>query len=287
VTARRNVTHGLTLLSSYTWSKTMGYSGGYNGTVDPFNSKLNYGLMSYSLPQMFNISYIYQLPNTAAKYFSGSKVAGGFLDGWQLSGITNYQSGAPQPYSSGTTMNWGTMNCYEGGVLNAGLCSNYNASGVGWYGTPDRTLYPQLLFNPQKGASRKGVGSQWFNPLAITLPPVGQLGTTEEPQFLGPGSNNYDMTLFKSFKLGEQRRLEFRIAAFDIFNRAQLDTPAQDSVPNPSINFMLPAGATSFTQGTASTVTNASPTCSGGNTVGCIMSKHGHREMELALKFYF
>jgi hypothetical protein len=286
-TVRRNVTHGLTLLSSYTYSKTMGYSGGYNGTVDPFNSKLNYGLMSYSLPQIFNVSYIYQMPNAAAKYFSGSKVAGGFLDGWQLSGITNYQSGAPQPYVGGSAAT-GTINCYEGGVQNAGLCSNFNANGTGWYGTPDRALSPQLLFNPQKGASHKGVGYQWFNPASVSLPAVGQLGTTELPQFLGPASNNWDMTLFKSFKLDEHgRRLEFRIAAFDIFNRAQLDTPAQDAVANPNINWMLPAGATSFTQGSASPVLNSSPNCSGGNTVGCILDKHGHREMELALKFYF
>jgi len=286
-TVRRNVTHGLTLLSSYTYSKTMGYSGGYNGTVDPFNSKLNYGLMSYSLPQIFNVSYIYQMPNAAAKYFSGSKVAGGFLDGWQLSGITNYQSGAPQQYVGGSAAT-GTINCYEGGVQNAGLCSNFNANGTGWYGTPDRALSPQLLFNPQKGASHKGVGYQWFNPASVSLPAVGQLGTTELPQFLGPASNNWDMTLFKSFKLDEHgRRLEFRIAAFDIFNRAQLDTPAQDAVANPNINWMLPAGATSFTQGTASPVLNSNPNCSGGNTVGCILDKHGHREMELALKFYF
>jgi hypothetical protein len=96
------------------------------------------------------------------------------------------------------------------------------------------------------------------------------------------------MTLFKSFKLpGEQRRLEFRFAAFDMFNRAQLDTPAQDAVANPNINWELPANATSFSQGSASSVLNASTTCSGGNTVGCIMSKHGHREMELAIKLYF
>jgi hypothetical protein len=281
-TVRRNVTHGLTLLTSYTYSKTMGYSGGYNGTVDPFDSKLNYGLMSYSLPQMLNVSYIYQMPNAGAKYFSGSKVAGGFLDGWQVSGITNFQSGAPQSLSG-----IGTFNCYEGGVQNAGLCSNFNGNGVGWYGTPDRTLVTQLVMNPQKGANFHGVGSQWFNPAAITIPPVGQLGTTEEPQFLGPGSNNWDMTLFKTFKIAEHQRLELRIAAFDIFNRAQLDTPSQDSVPNPNINWELPAGATNFTQGTASAITNASATCSGGNTVGCIMNKHGHREMEVALKFYF
>ncbi len=291
-TARRNVTHGLTLLTSYTFSKTLGYSGGYNGTVDPFNSKLSYGLMSYSLPQIFNVSYIYQLPNLGAKYFSGdkmgNKVAGGFLNGWQLSGITNYQSGAPLAFIGGSS-NLGTITCYEGGVSGAGLCGDVTFDGNTWYGTDDRTLYARMMFNPQKNNTNwHGVGTQWFNPGAVTLPQIGQLGTTEMPQILGPGSNNYNMTLFKSFKLpGEQRRLEFRVAAFDIFNRSQLDTPAFDGVANPNLNFNLPAGATTVSQGTVSSVTNASPTCSSGDTVGCIMSKHGHREMEMALKLYF
>ena len=291
VTVRRNVAHGLTLLTSYTWSKTLGYSSAFNGVVDPFNSKLNYGLMQYSLPQILNLSYIYQLPNAGTKYFSGNKVAGGILNGWQLSGITTFQSGTPQTYIGGSGVT-GTINCYEANaqgqpVQNAGLCGDFDATGVGWYGTPDRSLYPTILFNPQKGVNFHGVGSQWFNPASITLPAINQLGTTEVPQFLGPGSNNWDMTLFKNFKLGEQRSLQFRIAAFDIFNRAQLDSPAQDGVANPNLNFMLPANATSFSQGTVSPVTNASPTCSGGNTVGCILSKHGHREMEMALKLYF
>jgi len=289
VTARRNVTQGLTLLASYTWSKTLGYSGAFNGVVDPFNSKLNYGLQSYSLPQILNISYIYQMPNLGNRYFSGNKFAGGVLDGWQLSGITNFQSGAPQTAIGGSGAGtFGTFNCSIGGVVTtSGLCANFNGGGVGWYGTPDRTLYPTILFNPQKGVNFKGVGSQWFNPASVTLPQIGQLGTTEVPQFLGPGSNNFDMTLFKTFKIDEQRRLEFRIAAFDIFNRAQLDTPGEDSVANPNFTWQLPTGATSMSQGVASPVLNASPACTGGNTVGCILNKHGHREMELALKFYF
>ena len=100
VTVRRNVTHGLTLLSSYTWSKTMGYSGGYNGAVDPFNSKLNYGLTSYSLPQILNVSYIYQLPDAGTKYFSGNKFAGG--DSGSLATLRHHQL----PKRSSTDLHW-------------------------------------------------------------------------------------------------------------------------------------------------------------------------------------
>ena len=76
VTARRNVTQGLTLLASYTWSKTLGYSTAFNGHIDPFNSRLDYGLLGYDRPQNLSLSYIYQLPSLGAKYFRGNRVAG-------------------------------------------------------------------------------------------------------------------------------------------------------------------------------------------------------------------
>ncbi len=280
VTARRNVTHGLTLLSSYTFSKTLGYAGGYNGTVDPFNSRLNYGLQTYDRPQMFNISYIYQLQNAAAKYFHGNKFAGGVLDGWQLSGITNYQSGSPLSIGYGSP----GLTCSGNATLCGG--SYWQGPNTSWYGTDARTLNPLLLSNPQKGNSYKGVGTNWLNPSAVTVPQVGQPGTYEMPQMLGPGSNNYDMTLFKSFKLDEKgRRLEFRVAAFDIFNRAQPDNP----ITGANIVWNVPSTATALSQGTPSVVSNvaASGQACGSTDFGCIADKHGHREMEFALKLYF
>jgi hypothetical protein len=285
-TARRNVTHGLTLLANYTWSKTLGYAGAYNTGIDPFNSRLNYGLMSWDRPETFNISYIYQLPNLGVKYLKGNRVAGGILDNWQLSGTTKYQSGQPLIYSLGT------FSCSPSGKTGNPLCgtnpdgssnSYWTGDNRTWYGTPDRSVAPLILFNPQKGANFSGhINSTWLNQAAVTYPQFNTMGTYEQPQFLGPASNNYDMTLFKSFKITENRRLEFRVAAFDIFNRAQLDNPQTSAM----FTWVLPATATSYSQGSP-TLTNASPTCSGGNTLGCITDKHGHREMEFAIKLYF
>jgi hypothetical protein len=288
VSARRNVTHGLTLLASYTYSKTLGYSAAFNGTVDPFNSRLNYSLTPYDRPQLFNISYIYQLPNAGAKYFSGNKFAGGVLDGWQLSGITNFQSGAPQTLSFSSS-NPSCSQAVTSAGTNTGLCggSTFDAgyNGSMWYGTDARTMVPLILSNPQTGAGYKGVGSTWLNPASITLPQINHLGTYEVPQFLGPGANNYDMTLFKSFKITENRRLEFRWAVFDIQNRAQPDNPYNQA----SFVWNLPATATDMSQGTPSLVTNvpAAGKACGSTNFGCIASKHGHREMEFALKLYF
>jgi hypothetical protein len=288
-TARRSVTHGLTLLASYTYSKTLGYATVFNATVDPLDSRLNYGLLQYDRPQMFNISYIYQLPNAGTKYFSGNKFAGGVLNGWQLSGITNIQSGSPLLISYGSP----GLTCSQAlpngtSTTNSGLCANtiFQANGVSWYGTDARNLNPLLVASPTKTASYKGVGTNWLNPSAVTVPQINQQGTYEMPQMLGPASNNWDLTLFKSFKITEHQRLEFRIAAFDMFNRAQPDNPNTGA----NVVWNLPVNATALSQGTPSPLTNVSAAgkpCSEAANFGCISTKHGHRELELALKLYF
>jgi hypothetical protein len=69
--------------------------------------------------------------------------------------------------------------------------------------------------------------------------------------------------------------LEFRWAAFDIFNRAQLDAPNTGAL----FNWMLQPGATTISQGSAQL---ANP-----DSFGIITDKYGHRQMELAIKFRF
>jgi len=287
VTVRRNVSRGLTLLTSYTFSKTLGYAGNFQGTVDPFNSRLNYGLQSYDRPNILSVSYIYQLPNLGASHFSGNRFAGGVLDNWQLSGITNYQSGQPLNIGLGWGLN-GSNGCVS--PDNSPLCGgNFWTNGSGnnaltWYGTDARNVAPQILFNPQQGVTYSGVNSHWLNGTSAQIPQFNTLGSFEQPQFLGPASNNWDLTLFKSFKLpGEDHRLEFRVAAFDIFNYAHPDNPSTGA----QFQWILPAGATSYSQGHSSGILNVSPNCASGLQFGCILDKHGHREMELALKLYF
>ena len=148
VTLRRNVSHGLTLLGSYTWSKTLGYTSSFQGVVDPFNAKRYYGLLPWDHASILNLSYIYQLPNEGAKHFSGNKIAKGVLDGWQLSGITHYTSGAPVNIGN-PTINCTTAppppglpkkNLCAGGAFDSGQSSS-QGSRVGWYGTPDLFQY--------------------------------------------------------------------------------------------------------------------------------------------------
>jgi hypothetical protein len=57
------------------------------------------------------------------------------------------------------------------------------------------------------------------------LPPLGSVGNSGRRFFSGPGIENYDLTLQKSFKLNESKSLDVRLDAFNAFNHAQFYGP--------------------------------------------------------------
>src|SRR5437773_8875398 len=265
VTARRNVTKGLTLLTVYTWSKSLGVE-----SADPFDLRLGYRLLSRDRAHNLAFSYIYQLPSLGAK---SNRAAKGVLDGWRLSGITHYTSGVPL-----TIFNGGIYCVNAPGEKNPAsldLCTNFIGDGRFWYGTDARGILPLILSNPQDGVSSTGVNKTWINPASVTIPAIGQYGNFAQPTYRSPASNRWDLTLFKEFRLREKARLQFRWAAFNVFNRARLDIPNTTA----QFNWNLPLGATTLSRGSASL---ANP-----DSFGKITNKHGHREMEYGIKILF
>ena len=57
--------------------------------LDQFNLNNDYGVQPANRTHIFNIAYSVELGN-----FANNKIAGGFVNGWQLSGITQVESGA-------------------------------------------------------------------------------------------------------------------------------------------------------------------------------------------------
>jgi len=267
VTARRNVSQGLTFLTTYTWSKTLGFSSNFQGGTDPFDTRRNYGLLPWDRRHLLNFSYIYQLPNLGTRYIGRNRLSKGVLDGWQLSGITHYASGSPLRITTGS------VSCTPSALCQT--IGKFSGNGITWFGTPDVALTPAILLNPQYGVKFNGVGGLWLDQNFVTLPAINSFGTFEQPTFRGPGSGNWDMTLFKRFPLGERRRIEFRVAAFDVFNYSHFDNPQTSA----SFDWVLPPRATAFRQGRAELANR--------DSFGRITNKHGHREMEVALKIYF
>ena len=69
----------------------------------------------------------------------------------------------------------------------------------------------------------------WFDIAPFKQPTGVRFGNTGRNQFYGPGGNSLDLSVFRVFPLGGQRRLEARFEAGNIFNNNVYANP-QNSV---------------------------------------------------------
>ena len=60
-----------------------------------------------------------------------------------------------------------------------------------------------------------------FDASQLTLPALGTIGNARRRFFSGPGMENLDGTISRSFLVKDNRALEFRAEAFNVFNHAQ------------------------------------------------------------------
>jgi hypothetical protein len=65
----------------------------------------------------------------------------------------------------------------------------------------------------------------WFNTACYVQPGVGQLGTENRDNLIGPRTTNLDLSLFKEFPLKQEKTVQFRSDFFDAFNHPLLGIP--------------------------------------------------------------
>jgi len=229
----------LTATLSYTYSKTLGQTGGINDNPEPecpFTCQLQngqivswrsyyYGLLGFDRRNIFVGTYTYRLP-----FFRSQRgFAAAALGGWQFSGITRAQSGQPLTVS-GTQ----TIGASGGGVTAFSRRANQ---------VPGASLYSGFACPAGKEC--------WFNPGAFAQEPNSGAGNAPLGNILGPAYYNWDMSLRKSFRLPrESMSLMFQADAFNVFNRTNWGNPGttvtsggfgQISGSNPPRNLQLGA----------------------------------------------
>jgi hypothetical protein len=98
---------------------------------------------------------------------------------------------------------------------------------AGMLSTEPDTQRPDLA----SGASSNpvlGGPDQYFDPTAFVLPPAGTLGNLGRNTIIGPGLAVVDASLIRNFRLGQTRSFQFRLEAFNLFNRANFALPSRD-----------------------------------------------------------
>jgi len=186
---------------NYTFGKAMGIVNFY----DQFNLNNNYGVLPTNRTQIFNIAYSIELGNP-----THDKILGGFINGWQLSGITQLESGQNLSGFSGQEF---SASSNTGGTKIPG--TTFNISNVSILGTPDLQLNPVETCNPTANLAPH----QYINGNCFALPTqVGENGPTIIPPIYGPAFFNSDLGIFKNFQIGESKKLQFRANAYNFLN---------------------------------------------------------------------
>jgi hypothetical protein len=244
--------------TNYTFSKVLGIRDGYSGDgggagniVDQLNYKANYGVLAYDHSHILNFSYVWTLPSP----MHSNIFAKGLVNGWTLSGITTMQAGPPiQPNTNGT--------------LNSQFAGEISTST--WLGTNMANLAPSLTCDPRSNLQPH----QYFNPNCFTTPAVGTYGDIIWPYIKGPWNFDSDLSLYKSFKWGESKSIQFRVDAFNFLNH-----------PNGEFNETGGNNDVELQFHTA----NGTPTTTNQNalTTGYPEYTIGFRTIEFAAKFYF
>jgi len=260
----------ITFLVNYTFGKVLGIrdnvsqNGASAGsTVDPFDIRANYGVLAYDHTQIFNSGYVWTMPSP----MHGHALLNGVVNGWQLSGVTQWQSGAPLQPNTG-----GNLNAQWGNVI-----INGNSVGVStrtWLGSnaAGLVLQPLLTCDPRSNLA----SGQYFNPSCFAAPPQGQNGNLIWPYIHGPAFFNSDLALFKRFRITERQNVQIRFSAFNFLNHPNKQFGVNGNT-DVSLNFTTLNSSTRL----------LSPTNSNASTNGSPAYRVGDRLIEFAVKYNF
>ena len=189
-------THGLEVLASYTYSKSIDQSAGLPEPVNPVNPSLSRGLSSFDLRHNFVASFDYTVPGFKTRGWQRAAFAN-----WNFAGIARFTTGLPITLlNNNDTSLLGTI---PNGINNNGVDTpEWNGGAL------------HLNTNPRQGAAV-------FNASAFALPALGTMGNARRRFFSGPGLENLDGTVSREFHMGDDRAFELRAEGFNVFNHAQ------------------------------------------------------------------
>lgn len=210
VDLKRTFNHGLMYQLGYTWSHNMAdFVDNLTGASTPQNA-YDYGHEMSNADQdvrhRFTGGATWLLPiGKGGLVMNNSSMAAKLIGGWQANAVVNLQTGIPFDVTAADESDTG---------------SNHAA-----YANCVGNAYAGASSDPSQYAGSHAPGA-FISLAAFSQPGVGSFGTCRPRAWHGPGIEEEDLSLFKSFPLGEARRLEFRGEFFNAFNHPSFANPA-------------------------------------------------------------
>jgi len=227
---------------SYTFSRSVDDSSGINSQdftnvvqygLDFYDRKADRGLSAFHAKHNLTFNWTYEIP--FGRSLKG--LAGALVKGWQINNISTIRSGHPFEVRLGFNRS-----------------GNLNTTGFSMHERPNVVTG----VNPIIGSP-----DQYLDVAAFSLPTVNTRGNLGRNTLIGPGLVAVDLSLVKTFKFSEKRRLLFRTEIFNLPNHP---------------NFAIPSGLVVF-----SNAASAVPSTFGRITSTVTTS----RQIQLGLKFEF
>jgi hypothetical protein len=202
IEVKKRWSNGLQVQSAYTWSKAEDttqnstfFSDSTTATTSAmpeFIADYNKGLSDFHAAHNWITNFVWEP-----------------FRGWRLSGIARFRSGSP-------------LTAFVQTNRSRSLWSPSLGPGTG----PDRPSYA-----PGYSASNAVTGNptQWFNPAAFVLQPIGTFGNVGRNELIGPDLRTVDLALSKLFgftRLSSRGNVELRAEVFNLFNRANFGPPS-------------------------------------------------------------
>ncbi len=196
---KRRVAKGLMFDANWTWSHSIDDASDPGTTLNETNLPQNvYNTTSEKASSSFDhrqrvvVSFVYQIPGLRT---NASKLLRGALGGWQAAANYTAQTGAP------FTVNISS----DQANIGSGPAQRPNVSG-----------------NPNDGPKTP---NEWFNTQVFSLPALYTFGNSPRNAVIGPGLNEFDLSLEKDVVLKEAVKLQIRGEAYNLFNHPNFNIP--------------------------------------------------------------
>ena len=212
IRAQRRFRNGLSLLTSYTWARSMDNLLGVStagasqvaaqaGAQNAYDLHGEWSLSTQDVPNRFTMAGTYELPFGKGKPFlqNANKFLNLIVGGWSVNAFSVIQSGFPllitQPNNNS--------------VIGA-TYQRPNATGI----------------SPETSGSTDDRINGWLNPLAFSQAPRFTFGNVS--RFInvrGPALFNWDLSVFKNFSIVERVNAQFRAESFNATNTPYFGNP--------------------------------------------------------------
>jgi hypothetical protein len=205
----KRLSHGLNLVSSYTWSKFLGNTndtanpsagslGQNNGPYsDYYNRRADYGPLESDVEHRFIFSAIYELPFGKGQSRMTRGIPARLAGGWTIATLTSYQSGVPLT----AVTNSDSTKAFPAGAQRADVARN-----------------------PNLPANERSV-THWFDTDTFSQPALFQFGNQGLGVIRSGGWFNSDFSLLRSVEVTEHARLQLRGEFFNAFNHTAFGPP--------------------------------------------------------------